>query len=151
MLPREDILKSLPHRYPFLFVDKIEEIHFMKSVIGYKNVTVNEPWVTGHFPNNPIFPGVLLIETAAQICGFIFYDANSNEGLANSYLSSVKDFKFLRLIKPGDQLEIRGEFSTKIQNFAEITCKVYVENVKVAQGTLRYYFENTKKGLDDEV
>ncbi|OAB76370.1 3-hydroxyacyl-ACP dehydratase FabZ [Paenibacillus crassostreae] len=142
MMQREEILSVLSHRYPFLFVDKIKEICYMESVIGYKNVTGNEPWVIGHFPEKAIFPGVLLIETAAQICGFIFYDQQKKNVLSNSYLSNVKNFKFLKLIRPGDQLEVRGQFITKAFNFADIKCEVYVDQQKVAEGSLRYYFEN---------
>ena len=142
MMQRDEIVSVLLHRYPFLFVDRITEICYMESVVGYKNVTGNEPWVTGHFPEKAIFPGVLLIETAAQICGFIFYDPETKNELSNSYLSNVKNFKFLKLIRPGDRLEVRGQFITKAFNFADVKCEVYVDQQKVAEGNLRYYFEN---------
>src|SRR5690606_22346374 len=138
MLSREAILNSLPHRYPFLFVDQITEINYLQSVEGIKNITMNEPWTPGHFPNDPIFPGVLLIETAAQICGFVFYKEQSNEGMPQSYLSNVKDFKFIKLIRPGDQLVIKGVLVNSIANFAEVKCEVFVQDVVVAKGKLQY-------------
>ena len=104
----EDIVKILPHRYPFLLVDRIVELEPGTRVVGIKNVTANEPFFQGHFPGNPIMPGVLIIEAMAQVGGILarlsvpglLEDENRNE----TYFVSMDKVKFRRPVVPGDQL-----------------------------------------------
>jgi len=99
------ILKCLPHRYPFLMIDKIIEVDGDNSAIGIKNVSVNEPIFQGHFPGNPVFPGVLIIEGMAQTAGAIAIAADKTEGQHIVYMVTVDKCKFRRPARPGDVIE----------------------------------------------
>lgn len=139
----EDILAFLPHRYPFLFVDGITEIDYIVSVKGYKCVSMDEPWTIGHFPENPVFPGVYMIETLAQICGFIFYKKPADE-CHKSYLSKISNFKFIDFVRPGDIIHAEGKLESSVGNFAKVSVVAKVNEKKVAQGKLVYYFDAYK-------
>jgi 3-hydroxyacyl-[acyl-carrier-protein] dehydratase len=100
------ILKALPHRYPFLMVDRIVEIHKDERAIGIKNVTFNEPQFLGHFPGNPVFPGVLMLEGMAQTAGVIGIRSLGVEGKPFSvYFITVDKAKFRKPVVPGDTIE----------------------------------------------
>ena len=122
------ILDIMPHRYPFLLVDKILHLEPSKSVSAIKNVTINEPFFLGHFPNKPVMPGVLLLESMAQTGGFLVLHSINNPNTKLIYLSSIKSAKFKEVVKPGDQLLIKA----KLDKFKMGTCKiissVYVDN-----------------------
>jgi 3-hydroxyacyl-[acyl-carrier-protein] dehydratase len=100
-----DILKALPHRYPFLMVDRIINIRGDESAVGIKNVTFNEPQFVGHFPGNPIFPGVLLIEGMAQTAGAICVLARKGESPKQVYFLTIDKAKFRKPVIPGDTVE----------------------------------------------
>jgi len=97
-----EIMKNLPHRYPFLLVDRILELQPKEFIKGVKNVTINEPFFTGHFPGQPIMPGVLIIEAMAQVAGLLAYKSGI-EG-KSMYFMSIENAKFRRPVVPGDQL-----------------------------------------------
>ena len=100
------LLKSLPHRYPFLMVDRIIKIHSDESAIGIKNVTANEPQFLGHFPGNPVFPGVLLIEGMAQTAGAICILSQMDGNQPSSvYFMTIDKAKFRKPVVPGDTVE----------------------------------------------
>jgi 3-hydroxyacyl-[acyl-carrier-protein] dehydratase len=101
------ILKALPHRYPFLMVDRIISMSGDESAIGIKNVTINEPQFVGHFPGNPVFPGVLLIEGMAQTAGVMCVLTQTNESFTPSgyYFVTIDKAKFRKLVLPGDTVE----------------------------------------------
>jgi 3-hydroxyacyl-[acyl-carrier-protein] dehydratase len=99
------ILKSLPHRYPFLMVDRITNIVGDTSAIGIKNVTANEPQFMGHFPSQPIFPGVLMIEGMAQTAGVICILSRGSRTPKSVYFLTIDKAKFRKLVQPGDTLE----------------------------------------------
>jgi 3-hydroxyacyl-[acyl-carrier-protein] dehydratase len=100
------ILKALPHRYPFLMVDRIISIRGDESAVGIKNVTINEPQFVGHFPGNPVFPGVLLIEGMAQTAGTICILSQANENRAPKiYFLTIDKAKFRKPVLPGDTIE----------------------------------------------
>jgi 3-hydroxyacyl-[acyl-carrier-protein] dehydratase len=99
------ILKSLPHRYPFLMVDRITDIVGDDSAVGIKNVTANEPQFMGHFPEQPIFPGVLMIEGMAQTAGVICILAQGSKPPKSVYFLTIDKAKFRKLVQPGDRLE----------------------------------------------
>ncbi|MEK7402715.1 MAG: bifunctional UDP-3-O-[3-hydroxymyristoyl] N-acetylglucosamine deacetylase/3-hydroxyacyl-ACP dehydratase [Gemmatimonadota bacterium] len=105
----EDIMKVLPHRYPFLLVDRIVELDPGKRVVGIKNVTINEPFFAGHFPGHPIMPGVLIIEAMAQVGGMLLLGAIENPQSKVVYFTSLNNVKWRRPVKPGDQLRFELE------------------------------------------
>jgi 3-hydroxyacyl-[acyl-carrier-protein] dehydratase len=100
-----EIMKSLPHRYPFLMVDRIINIQGDSSAIGIKNVTANEPQFQGHFPGNPVFPGVLLIEGMAQTAGAICILSTKVDGPRTVYFMTIDKAKFRKPVTPGDTVE----------------------------------------------
>jgi 3-hydroxyacyl-[acyl-carrier-protein] dehydratase len=100
-----EIMKSLPHRYPFLMVDRIINIQGDNSAIGIKNVTANEPQFQGHFPGNPVFPGVLLIEGMAQTAGAICILSTKVDGPRTVYFMTIDKAKFRKPVTPGDTVE----------------------------------------------
>lgn len=99
------ILKTLPHRYPFLMVDRITNIVGDKSAVGIKNVTANEPQFMGHFPSQPIFPGVLMIEGMAQTAGVICILARGSKPPKSVYFLTIDKAKFRKIVQPGDTIE----------------------------------------------
>ena len=104
-----EILKTLPHRYPFLLVDRILEIVPGKRAVGIKNVTFNEEFFQGHFPGNPVMPGVLVLEAMAQVAGIALLGVVPDKEKKLLYLSGVDRCKFRRPVIPGDQLRIEAE------------------------------------------
>lgn len=132
----EAILKILPHRYPFLLVDKIVHLEVEKKVIGIKSVTINEPFFQGHFPGKPIMPGVLIIESMAQVGGILLLNSYSDPSEKLVYFSSIKEAKFRKPVVPGDQLVIEADFISKRRNIVQIKAAAFVENNVVAEAEL---------------
>ena len=107
MIDVQGIMDVLPHRYPFLFVDRIIELEECKRIVGIKNVTFNEPFFQGHFPGEPVMPGVLIIEALAQTAGVLAYRAMGEEAEGKGvFLMSINGVKFRRPVVPGDQLRL---------------------------------------------
>lgn len=107
-LNTDDIIKILPHRYPFLLVDKIIDIEENKSVTAIKNVTFNEPFFQGHFPGNPIMPGVLILEALAQAGATMILSLEENRGKTALFVGA-DNVKFRRMVVPGDVLILKSE------------------------------------------
>jgi 3-hydroxyacyl-[acyl-carrier-protein] dehydratase len=107
MIDVQGIMDVLPHRYPFLFVDCITELEEGKRIVGIKNVTINEPFFQGHFPGEPVMPGVLIIEALGQTAGVLAYrDVGKEAEGKGVYLMSINRVKFRRPVVPGDQLRL---------------------------------------------
>lgn len=104
MLDIEEVMKVIPHRYPFLLVDRILELEEGKRVVGIKNVTINEPFFQGHFPGHPIMPGVLIVEAMAQVGGMLLLGSVSDPQKKVVYFTSLDNVRWRRPVKPGDQL-----------------------------------------------
>ena len=105
----EDIMQVLPHRYPFLLVDRILDIDDGKRIVGIKNVTINEPFFQGHFPGHPIMPGVLIVESMAQVGGMLLMRSIEDPSTKVVYFMSLDNIKFRRPVRPGDQLRLEVE------------------------------------------
>jgi 3-hydroxyacyl-[acyl-carrier-protein] dehydratase len=105
MMNIKEIQNLLPHRYPFLMVDRITEIDPGKKIVGIKNLSINEKFFQGHFPGNPIMPGVLIVEALAQVAGILALRSGAPEGKA-VYFMSIEKAKFRRPVVPGDQLRL---------------------------------------------
>ncbi|HET6465330.1 MAG TPA: 3-hydroxyacyl-ACP dehydratase FabZ [Nitrospiria bacterium] len=106
MIKASEILEILPHRYPFLLVDRIEEIEVGKRIVGIKNVTISEPYFQGHFPDHPIMPGVLIIEAMAQVGGVLAFRSNKDPKKKLVYFLGIEKAKFRKPVLPGDQLRL---------------------------------------------
>ena len=105
-----DIRRYLPHRYPFLLVDRVVAVQSGESIVAYKNLSINEPFFDGHFPGNPIFPGVLLLEAMAQAAGILgFYSqGKTNEDGSTYYFAGADNLRFRRTCVPGDRVMLRA-------------------------------------------
>ncbi len=130
-----DLLDCLPHRYPFLMLDKIIDIDGDESAIGVKNITYNEPVFQGHFPGNPIFPGVLIIEGMAQTAGAIVIAADRNENNVSKlvYMLTIDKAKFRKPALPGDKLEYHIKKIRRRQNVGRFYARAMVGDELIAE------------------
>ncbi|WP_306119943.1 MULTISPECIES: 3-hydroxyacyl-ACP dehydratase FabZ [unclassified Roseitalea] len=132
----EQILKLLPHRYPLLLVDRIVNIDGLQSAVGIKNVTYNEPHFTGHFPGNPIMPGVLIIEGLAQTAGAIGIKSLGMDQPALVYFMTIDKAKFRRPVVPGDVLEYHVELIKRRGSICRYACQARVAGDVAAEAEL---------------
>lgn len=136
-----DIMKILPHRYPFLMVDRIVELEHGKRCVGIKNVTINEPFFQGHFPGHPVMPGVLIIEAMAQVAGIMAYQASDDTTKKKvSYFMSIDGAKFRKPVFPGDQLRIEIETTMNRRGIWGVNGKAYVGDILVTEASLKATF-----------
>ena len=115
------ILERMPHRYPFLLIDRVVEIVPRKRIVAFKNVTFNEPFFPGHFPGAPVMPGVLIIEAMAQVGGVLLMGTMTDPGSKVVYFMSLDNVKFRRPVKPGDQLR----FELDLTQIRGPVCKMH--------------------------
>jgi beta-hydroxyacyl-ACP dehydratase FabZ len=109
MMDVRQILEMLPHRYPFLLVDRILEVEGTRKIVGLKNVSINEPFFQGHFPGHPIMPGVLIVEAMAQTGGMLLMDQVQDRDKKVVYFMALDNVKFRKPVVPGDQLRMEVE------------------------------------------
>lgn len=130
----ERIAALLPHRYPFLLVDRVIELEAHKRIVALKNVTVNEPFFQGHFPGHPVMPGVLIIEALAQASGLLIgLSGPRPQGReALFYLAKVDDARFNRPVFPGDQLRLEVQLKRLIRSMGIFTARALVDGAEVA-------------------
>jgi 3-hydroxyacyl-[acyl-carrier-protein] dehydratase len=138
------IMKILPHRYPFLLVDKILELVPQEKAVGLKNVTINEQFFQGHFPGHPVMPGVLILEAMAQVAGILaFAGIGSVEEIEKNmedkviYFMSIDKVKFRRPVVPGDQLRLEIILTRQRGNIASFEGKAYVDDNIVAEALMK--------------
>lgn len=131
------IMQAIPHRYPFLLIDKVIDVEKGVKAIGIKNVTMNENFFQGHFPAKPVMPGVLIVEAMAQTAGVIVVDSMGEEGQGKLvYFMSIESAKFRKPVGPGDVLQLRCVAIASRKNVWKFACEAFVENTKVAEATI---------------
>lgn len=134
MINIEEIMTKIPHRYPFLLIDRVIDVIPDQSAIGIKNVTINEPHFTGHFPNKPVMPGVLIIEAMAQTSAVLVCE--TLKGQADNklvYFMSIEEAKFRKIVSPGDQLFLHVTKSRNRGNVWKFTAEAKVDGAVVAE------------------
>jgi 3-hydroxyacyl-[acyl-carrier-protein] dehydratase len=132
-----ELLKLLPHRYPFLLLDRIVDVNGDESATGIKNVTFNEPHFQGHFPGQPVMPGVLIVEAMAQVAGAISLRAAGSDRPSLVYFLTIDGAKFRKPVVPGDRLEIKVKKIKKRGNIVRFACEAFVEGVMVAEAEIQ--------------
>lgn len=144
MLNNIDIQNIIPHRYPFLLVDKITDIEYGKKAVGIKNVTVNEPFFQGHFPGNPIMPGVLIVEAMAQVGAVSILGMEGNKGKL-AVFTGIDGLRFRRQVVPGDTLRMEVEMLAFKRGIGKAKAAAYVEDELAASGELMFAIVENKK------
>ena len=133
----KQILSMIPHRYPFLLVDRLVEVRKDHSAVGIKNVSVNEPFFQGHFPGHPVMPGVLIIESMAQTAaGLVIATLGPDAGVPIVYFMSIDGAKFRKPVTPGDQLRIAVAKEKRRGQIWRFVCEAKVDHVIVAEATI---------------
>ncbi len=132
----DEILQRLPHRYPFRMIDRILEIEPGKKAIALKNVSVDEPHCSGHFPGDPVMPGVLILEALAQTGGLAFHSPEDKEGGGIPFLARIEEFRLKRKVIPGDQLVLEAEVLRVFSNLAMVRVLARVGEEPVAEGVV---------------
>ena len=147
-LNADDIRRMLPHRWPFLLLDRVTEVVPDKYAVGIKNVTISEPYFAGHFPERSIMPGVLIIEALAQLTAVVYCsghlaraeqegtDADVNVAQRVGFLVSIRNMKFLRPVTPGDQLTLKATIAAGNGKFSQVKVSAHVGMITVAEGIL---------------
>ena len=136
VLDIEDILELLPHRYPFLLIDRVIDMEPGKRVVALKNVTFNEPFFSGHFPGHPVMPGVLIIEAMAQAGGLLLLNTIDNPQSKMAYFMGIDQARFRKLVKPGDQIRLELEMLRMRMQACKMEGRAYVEDELVAEAGL---------------
>jgi 3-hydroxyacyl-[acyl-carrier-protein] dehydratase len=136
-LKLEEIQRILPHRYPFLLVDRIIALEPGKRIVGLKNVSINEPFFQGHFPGRPIMPGVLIVECLAQVGGVLaLLSTPENMGNPSVYLMALDKVRFRQPVCPGDQLRLEVETLRSGKKFWKMQGQAYVNDTLVMEGEM---------------
>lgn len=138
MMDVNEIRKYLPHRYPFLLVDRVIELVPGESIVAIKNVTVNEPFFNGHFPEHPVMPGVLLVEAMAQaagILGFKTMDKTPEDG-SIYYFVGADDLRFKRPVVPGDQVKLEARVLSERRGIWKFAVKATVDDLVICSATI---------------
>jgi 3-hydroxyacyl-[acyl-carrier-protein] dehydratase len=131
-----DIFKILPHRYPFLLIDRVIELVRMKSIVALKNVSITEPFFQGHFPDMPIMPGVLIVEAIAQAGGLLLLTEVPNRDEMLMVFTGIEKARFRRPVVPGDQLRIEVEVKAWRITAARLQGKAYVDGKVACEATV---------------
>lgn len=139
ILEYKEISSMIPHRYPFLLVDRVKDMTLYQSATGIKNVTINEPFFQGHFPNHPVMPGVLIVEAMAQTAGILVIQSMNEDKPEDKekerlvYFMSIESAKFRKPVSPGDSLQLKVNALQGRRNVWKFEGKAYVDEILVAQ------------------
>lgn len=136
MVELGDILKNLPHAFPFRMIDRILNIEKGKKAIALKNVSIDEPYFLSHFPKEPIMPWVLILEAMAQTGGLAFQSSFESEGEGVPFLARIEEFRLKKRVTPGDQIIIEAEILHVFSNLAKVKALAKAGGEIVAEGTL---------------
>ncbi|WP_347939187.1 3-hydroxyacyl-ACP dehydratase FabZ [Rickettsia oklahomensis] len=133
MIDITEIMDLIPHRYPFLLVDRVLEIDLNKSILGIKNVTVNEPQFKGHFPTKPVMPGVLMVEAMAQLAAILVARSLGSTKNKEVFLMAIENSKFRRIVQPGDTMHIHVVIDQQRTNVWKFSSTVKIEDEIAAE------------------
>jgi 3-hydroxyacyl-[acyl-carrier-protein] dehydratase len=136
LLDINEIQKFLPHRYPFLLIDRVVEMERFKRIVALKSVTINEGFFQGHFPGKPVMPGVLILESMAQAGGLLLLQEIPDRDQKLLYLASMDNVRFRRPVVPGDQLRIEVNILTWKGDLCKIQAKAFVEGNLATEATM---------------
>ena len=133
-----EIREYLPHRYPFLLVDRVMELNLGESIVAYKNITINEAIFNGHFPDIPVFPGVLIIEAMAQAAGILGFKTMGKKPQDGSiyYFVGADNVRFKRPVVPGDQLRLEAKILSEKRGIWKFECRAFVDGELASEGTI---------------
>ncbi len=133
-----EILEYLPHRYPFLLIDRVVEVVPGKSIHAYKNVTINEPFFVGHFPHHPVMPGVLIMEALAQAAGILSFKTEDKKPTQSDvfYFAGIDEARFKRPVMPGDQLHLHVEIERQMRGVWKFKGEARVDSQLAAEARL---------------
>ncbi|MBT9614014.1 MAG: 3-hydroxyacyl-ACP dehydratase FabZ [Burkholderiales bacterium] len=133
-----EIMNYLPHRFPFLLVDRVETVEPGKRIVAIKNVSINEPFFPGHFPNRPVMPGVLILEAMAQVAAILSFKTAGTKPDANSvyYFVGIDNARFKKPVEPGDQLRLEVEITRTIKGIWKFAAKAFVGEQLVAEADI---------------
>jgi 3-hydroxyacyl-[acyl-carrier-protein] dehydratase len=134
------ILELLPHRYPFIMLDRVLDFERGKSITGLKNVSMNEPFFQGHFPNEPVMPGVLMLEGMAQTGGVLAYLSDDNIAGKLFYFAGLDGVRFRRMVRPGDQIIYKLEMLKQKGKLTKMAGKAYVDGTLAVEAELMAAF-----------
>ncbi|HAK60651.1 MAG TPA: 3-hydroxyacyl-[acyl-carrier-protein] dehydratase FabZ [Nitrospiraceae bacterium] len=139
MLDIREIQEILPHRYPFLLIDRIVEMELKQRIVAIKNVTINEPFFQGHFPGHPIMPGVLLLEAMAQAAGILAFRSSQDTDVENKviYFMTIDKAKFRKPVVPGDQVRFEMELIKLRMNISSFKGRAIVDDALVAEAEMK--------------
>ena len=137
ILDAQQIQAIIPHRYPFLLVDKIIEIEYGVRAVGIKNVTINEPFFQGHFPNYPVMPGVLIVEALAQVGAVSLLGMEENKGKM-AFFAGIDGVRFKRQVRPGDTLTLEVELGRMRRGVGSGTARATVDGELAVRGELMF-------------
>ncbi len=137
-IDQQKILALLPHRYPFLLVDRVLEIELGQRILAAKNVSFNEPFFQGHFPGRPVMPGVLIIEAMAQAAALLAFESDQAQGEAPRvvYLAGIDEARFKRPVVPGDVLQLEVRIERIVRHIGKFVCAARVEGQLAAEAKL---------------
>ncbi|MDH4097430.1 MAG: 3-hydroxyacyl-ACP dehydratase FabZ [Nitrospira sp.] len=141
-----EIQGLLPHRYPFLLVDRVKELEPGRRIVALKNVTINEPFFQGHFPGRPIMPGVLILEAMAQAGGVLVFKSGESSGKPVVYLTGIEEARFRRPVVPGDQLRFEIDVLKKRPPFWKMQGKAFVDDEMVCEAVVTAMVTEEKAG-----
>ncbi len=143
-----EIQSILPHRYPFLLVDRIHELDPDRRIVGIKNVTINEPFFQGHFPGRPVMPGVLILEALAQVGGVLAFKSLGSVGRPVVYLTGIDGAKFRKPVVPGDILRLEVDVLKKRAPFWKMQGRAFVESELVCEAEVTAMVTDEQAGGD---